>query len=111
MMAASQLREGTTTRTASQIATQLEKLAAVVNVETSFTSQLATLDASSLTEHFDEVLSLAADIPLRPTFPEEELRRHVASPGRRCSSNRRVLEILANHAMARVRTVRIPPGG
>lgn len=72
---ATMLREGTATRTSQQISTELERLAANVNVSTSLASESATVSGAALTENFDKVLDLAADMLVRPTFPAEELAR------------------------------------
>ena len=72
---ASLMREGTAARSAVQIAEDLETLAARVNVSTGMSLQAASLSGSSLTEHVDQVLELAADILLNPSFPEDELAR------------------------------------
>ena len=69
------MREGTKSRTAQQIAEQLDTLAATVGVGTSMGSQVATVSGSSLTENFDQLLTLATDILLNPTFPEDEIAR------------------------------------
>ena len=72
---ASLMREGTTTRSAVQIAEDLETLAARVNVSTDMSLQAASLSGSSLTEHLDQVLDLVADLLLNSSFPEDELAR------------------------------------
>jgi zinc protease len=69
------MREGTKARTSQQIAEQLDTLAANVGIGTSMGSQVVTMSGSSLTENFDQLLTLATDILLNPTFPEEELVR------------------------------------
>lgn len=74
-LTATLMREGTKTLSSPQIAEKLETLAATVNVDTSMSSQVATLTASSLTESFEQVVAMAADILLNPTFPDEELAR------------------------------------
>jgi zinc protease len=75
---AANLREGTATRTSPEIAEYLERLAATVNVNASLSSEEATLTASSLREHFDQVLALAAEMILSPAFPDQELTRYKA---------------------------------
>ena len=70
---ASMMREGTATRTTSQISEMLETKAATVGVGASLSSNAATVSGSSLTEQFGETLALAADILLHPTFPQEEM--------------------------------------
>jgi zinc protease len=72
---ATMMREGTSTRTASQIAERLETMAAVLTVGTSMGSQVATLSANGLSDSFDPLLDLAADILLNPSFSEDELGR------------------------------------
>jgi zinc protease len=70
------MREGTPTRTTSQIAELLETKASTVNVGASLAGVTATVSGSSLTENFDETFALAADILLNPVFPQEELDRY-----------------------------------
>lgn len=75
---AANLREGTAKRTSPEIAEQLERLAAAVTVNAAMSSEEATLNASSLREHFDQVMDLAAEVILTPTFPDQELARYKA---------------------------------
>jgi predicted Zn-dependent peptidase len=75
-VAAAMLREGTTTRSSQQLSTELERLAASVGASAGMASESAMVTGESLTEHFDKVLDLAADILVNPTFPEEELARY-----------------------------------
>ena len=70
---ASLLREGTATRSSVEIAEALETLASRVNVSTDMSLQAATMRLSSLVEYLDQTIALAADVLLRPSFPEEEL--------------------------------------
>lgn len=70
------LREGTKTRTSQQISTELERLAANLAVSAGMAADTATVSGSALTENFDKVLDLAADILVNPTFPDEELARY-----------------------------------
>jgi len=73
---ATMMREGTTSRTTLQIAEQLETMAAALNVGTGMASTAATISGSSLTEHADKIMELAADVLLRPTFPDDEFARY-----------------------------------
>lgn len=73
MFTAANLREGTTTRTAPQIAEAIERMAAALTAGSSLASEDAVISASALTEHVDPVLDLMADILLNPTFPDKEL--------------------------------------
>jgi len=70
---ASLMDEGTATRTSEQIAQALDTMAASVGVSASQGSQVATLTGTALTDQFDQVLALATDILLNPSFPEKEL--------------------------------------
>jgi zinc protease len=73
---ATMMREGTTSKTTTQIAEQLETMAASVTVGSTSSSTASTLSGSSLTQNFDQTFSLAADVLLNPTFPQEELDRY-----------------------------------
>ena len=70
------LREGTKTRTSQQISTELERLAATLTVQAGMAGDNAIVMGGALTENFDKVLDLAADILVNPTFPEEEVARY-----------------------------------
>ena len=76
VMTAAMMREGTTTRTTSQIAEMLETNASTVTVSTGYGTPNATLSGSSLTENFAETFALAADVLLNPSFPQEEFDRY-----------------------------------
>ena len=73
---AANLREGTTTRTSPQIAEEIERMSATLSAGAGMSAEDATISGSSLTEHFGRLLDLAADLVLRPTFPEQELNRY-----------------------------------
>jgi len=70
---AQMLREGTKTRSSRQIAEDVEKLGATVTAASAFTSGAATLNASGLSDNFDQWFALMTDILLNPTFPADEL--------------------------------------
>ena len=65
--------EGTASKTSEQIAQALDTMAATVSVTANEGSQIATVTGSALTDQFDAVLALAADILLNPSFPDKEL--------------------------------------
>ena len=73
---ASQMREGTKQWTTTQLNEELERLAASVSVGAGISATEAVLTVSSLPEHLDRVMSIAADVLLNPTFPEEEFARY-----------------------------------
>ena len=72
---ATMLREGTATRTTSQMAQELETLAANVAASSGLTTQNATISGGALTENFDRVFDIGTDILMNPTFPEAEWER------------------------------------
>jgi len=65
------LTEGTDTRSSQQIAEEVERLGATLNVGSS--SDFTTVAASALSIYTDEILDLLADVTLRPTFPKNEV--------------------------------------
>ena len=68
------MREGTTTKSSSQIAQQLELMAATLNVSAGNSSE-AVVSGSCLSDQAIKLIDLAADVLLHPTFPEEEVTR------------------------------------
>jgi len=96
------LSEGTKTRTSQQIATALDTLAARAGMSTTPSSELATMTVGSMTEHFDEVLGLAADMLLNPTFPDQELARYKARTKGSLAQQRAQPAYLAQEAYNRV---------
>jgi zinc protease len=73
---AANLREGTTTRSTTEIAEQLDRLSATLTVNAGMSSEDATIAAAGLTEHVDVMLNLIADLLLNPTFPDQEFGRY-----------------------------------
>ncbi len=68
------LRDGTATRSSTQIAQQLEIMAATLNISAGSANE-ATISGSSLSDQAINLIDLAADILLHPSFPEEEVGR------------------------------------
>ena len=73
---AANLREGTTTRSSTDIAERLDRLSATLNVSAGMASEDAIVAASSLTEHVDTVLEMMTDVLMHPSFPEQEFARY-----------------------------------
>jgi zinc protease len=69
---ATMLREGTKTRTSKQIAEAVDSLGASLNAGASLSSLTSTISASGLTDQFDAIMELFADVILNPTFPKGE---------------------------------------
>ena len=75
-MTATMMREGTAKQTTSQISEVLETKASTVTVSAGLSSLTSTVSGSSLSENFGDTFALAADILLRPSFPQEEFDRY-----------------------------------
>jgi zinc protease len=71
------LRDGTTKRSTSQIATELDELGATFNAGAGFASNLTNINASGLSDSADKLMDLMSDIVLYPSFPADELERFV----------------------------------
>jgi len=72
-LTAAMLSQGTTTRSAPQIATETEQLGASINAGSGYDS--TTISASSPANVFDQAFALMADMVLNPAFSDEELER------------------------------------
>ncbi|HUO34579.1 MAG TPA: pitrilysin family protein [Candidatus Acidoferrum sp.] len=73
---ADMLREGTTTRTSDQIATQVDSLGATLDAESDFGVSYTTVAASGLSNTSGQILDLMSDVVLHPTFPADELAKY-----------------------------------
>jgi zinc protease len=65
------LTEGTATRTSRQIAEEVERLGATLNVGSG--SDFTTVAASALSLYSEEILELLAEVTLSPSFPQNEI--------------------------------------
>ena len=74
-MAMDMLDEGTTTRTALEIAEALEGLGTTLFAGSNL--DMSTVRMSTLKEHVDASLDLFADVVLNPSFPEAEFERRL----------------------------------
>jgi len=92
----SMLDQGTTTRTAVQIANQVAELGATVNANSSMDASFVT--ARSLKKNFASTLDIAADIALHPSFPAEDIERQRSS---------RLAQLVQQRENANVLAVRI----
>ena len=72
---ASLMREGTRTRTSPQISGALETMAATLNVSASLSGTTASISGSALSENFDTLMDLTADVLLNPAFDPAEWDR------------------------------------
>ena len=71
------LTEGTTTRTALQVADETAQLGTALS--SASTMDAMSVSISSLTRSFPAALDLLADVALHPTFPQDETERQRAS--------------------------------
>ena len=72
---AQMLREGTKTRTSLQIAEQSAQLGAEISAAAGFGSTTTVINASGLSDNFDQWFALTNDLLLNANFPAEELNR------------------------------------
>jgi len=72
---ASLLREGTKTRTSKQIAELADSLGASVGASAGLFSPTSNVSASGLTDNFDQIMELFADVLLNPSFPADEFNK------------------------------------
>ncbi|MEK6299418.1 MAG: pitrilysin family protein [Acidobacteriota bacterium] len=72
---AASLQEGTKTRTSKQIAEQVGSLGASLSAASGLSSLESRVFASGLTDSFDQILALFADVILNPSFPADELKK------------------------------------
>jgi predicted Zn-dependent peptidase len=72
---AAMLREGTKTRTSKQIAEAVESLGATLAANAGLSSLTSTVLAGGLTENFDQIMELFADVILNPGFPAEDFNK------------------------------------
>src|SRR5215470_19507420 len=72
---AQMLREGTKTKTSVQIAEQSAQLGAEISAQAGFGSSATVLNASGLSDNFDQWLALTNDVLLNASFPADELNR------------------------------------
>lgn len=69
------MREGTKSRTSQQISQELETIAATLGVAGSIAGPNASVSGAALTENFDRLFELAADVLVNPAFAAEEWDR------------------------------------
>lgn len=76
--AAEMLREGTRTRTATEVARQLEMLGATLEVDASLSASSASLSVAGLTTHVDPIMELLADMIRNPAFRSDEAAHYLS---------------------------------
>ena len=97
---ASMLNEGTFEYSSRQLADQIERLGASISVHAS--DDFTILSASALSLYGSEILRLAAEMVLRPTFPEDELDLYRRNTVEHLKFQRSQPGFLANEQAARL---------
>jgi zinc protease len=75
VITAQMLREGTRTRTSKQIAEEIDRLGATLNASSGFGSTASSVNASGLSDNFEQWFALMTDVLLNPSFPADELAK------------------------------------
>jgi zinc protease len=73
---ADMLREGTTTRSSSQLAADVDNLGATLNAFAQFGSNTTRISATGLAPNAERLLDLLSNALLNPTFPQDELDKY-----------------------------------
>ncbi|MEP7341406.1 MAG: pitrilysin family protein [Acidobacteriota bacterium] len=72
---ATMLREGTRTRDSKKISEEVDGLGASLFANAGLSSLTSTVSASGLTDNFDPIMALFADVVLNPSFPADEFNK------------------------------------
>jgi zinc protease len=99
---ASLVREGTKTRNSKQIAEQVDVLGASLAASSGLSSPTSIVLASGLTDNFDQIMELFADVILNPSFPADELNKLKTRTLAQLRLQRSQPGFLANEMFARV---------
>lgn len=99
---AQMMREGTKSLSSQQMAQELERMAANVTVGAGITSPNASVSAGALTQNFERVFDIAAEVLLAPTFPEQEWERLKTRAKAGLQQQRTQPGFLANEMMNKV---------
>lgn len=94
------LTQGTENRSSKEIAEQIERLGASLNSSSS--SDNTIVAASSLSLYTREILELMAEIVLKPSFPEKELKLYQENTIKSLQFQRSQADFLADEQTARV---------
>jgi len=102
LFTASLLREGTKTRSSKQIAEQADELGATVGANSGLSSTDSRVVASGLTDNFDQIMELFADVILNPSFPADEFNKAKTRSLAQLRQQRSQPGFLANEMFAKV---------
>lgn len=73
---ADMLREGTKTRSSSQLSSEIDGLGASLNASAQFGASYSTATASGMAPDSDKILELMSDVVMNATFPQDELDKY-----------------------------------
>ncbi len=96
------LQEGTRTRNSKQIAEQADSLGATLGASSGLSSTDTRVVASGLTDNFDQIMELFADIILNPSFPADEFNKLKTRSLAQLRQQRSQPAFLANEMFAKV---------
>ncbi len=74
-LTAQMLREGTAKHTSKEIGEAIDRLGASLTASAPFGSESTTIQASGLSDNFDQWFALTTEILLHPSFPADELAK------------------------------------
>ena len=78
---AGMLREGTTKRSSSQIASEVDSLGASLDASSRFGASYTSITASGLINTAPQILDLMSDVVLNPAFADDELAKYKQTEG------------------------------
>jgi len=96
---AEMLREGTRTRTATEVARELEMLGATLEVDASLSASNASFSVAGLTTHVDPIMGLLADMIRNPAFRSDEAARYLSQRTARLELQRARPEFLSQERL------------
>jgi len=99
---ATMLKEGTKTRSGKQIAEAIESLGATIIANAGLSSPTSSITAGGLTENFDQIMELFADVVLNPSFPADDLNKLKTRAAAQLRFQRSQPEFLANEMFSKV---------
>jgi len=96
------LREGTKARTSKQIAEQVDALGASLSATSGLSTINSFVNGSGLTDNFDQIMELFADVILNPSFPADEFNKFKTRSLAQLRAQRAQPGFLANEMFAKV---------
>jgi predicted Zn-dependent peptidase len=99
---ATMMREGTPTRSTTQISEALESAAASLFINTGMSSLDATIGGSALTDRLPALMDLTADVLLHPTFPQSEIDKYKQRTTSQLNQQRSIPGFLAQELYQKV---------